>query len=67
MGVEATIFQTLVGCLNHWATKNSSDKQVILWADITVILIKIEKRKQRTNYRKTKQRTTSYWIFACPP
>ena len=29
MGVEATTFQTLVGFLNHWATKNSSDEQVI--------------------------------------
>ena len=46
MRTEPTTIQTLVGCSNHWATKNSSDKQVILWADITVILIKIEKRKQ---------------------
>ena len=42
MRIEPTTIQTLVGCSNHWATKNSSDEQVILWANITVILIKIE-------------------------
>ena len=30
MGVEPTTFQTLVGFSNSWATKNSSDEQVII-------------------------------------
>ena len=29
MRIEPTTFQTLVGCSNHWPTKNSSDQKVI--------------------------------------
>ena len=29
VGVEPTTFQTRVGCSANWATKNSSDEQVI--------------------------------------
>ena len=58
MGVEPTTFQTLVGFSNSWATKNSSDEQVIiLWADITTTFSHI------MSYEHTSGEVNTLWAI----